>query len=199
MSSASARLIVAASEASADLLYATRFFVPDEIIWFEHGGKSHAVFSPLEIDRARREAAVDVCLAQDDLIKRLRGAKSRKIISTTELLLGVLRERKIRRVEVPASFPLALARFLEKSGIRLKVAEPFFPEREIKTREEILKIQGAQRQAEAGLGRGLEVLRKSTRGKGDRLRWLGRDLTSEVLRAEIDAAVDTVGGAARSY
>ena len=55
----SARLIVADSEHDANMLYATRMFVPDPFIWFETRGKSCAVMSDLEIDRARREAHVD--------------------------------------------------------------------------------------------------------------------------------------------
>ena len=37
------RLIIGTSEQDADLLYATKFFVPDDFIWLEHGGKSFAV------------------------------------------------------------------------------------------------------------------------------------------------------------
>jgi Xaa-Pro aminopeptidase len=187
-------LIVAASEASADLLYITRFYVPDEMIWFRHQGKSYAVLSPLEIDRARATAEIDVCLASDELIRRLQGRAKKKSISPEELLIGVLQSKSIRSVAVPASFPLHYARALEKVRIRVQVVHPFFPQREIKTSREIQGIARGQGQAEAGLERGLEVLKSSTIDRQKKLRWGGQILTSERLRGEIDSAVIKAGG-----
>ncbi|MBA3543187.1 MAG: aminopeptidase P family protein, partial [Chthoniobacterales bacterium] len=42
------RLIVAASENDADMLYATRFFAPDAFIFLEQNGKRTLVLSDLE-------------------------------------------------------------------------------------------------------------------------------------------------------
>ena len=50
------KLIVAASEYDADMLYATRFFAPDPFIFLERNGKRTLVLSDLEIDRARKTA-----------------------------------------------------------------------------------------------------------------------------------------------
>jgi Xaa-Pro aminopeptidase len=47
---------------------------------------------------------------------------------------------------------------------------------------------------EAGMARGIEVVKQSTPGKAQKLQWHGADLTSEVLRAEIDTAVLRSGG-----
>ena len=68
----STRLIVADSEHDANMLYATRMFVPDPFIWFETRGKSFAVMSDLEIDRARREAQVDRVLSFSRYQKQLK-------------------------------------------------------------------------------------------------------------------------------
>ena len=59
-----ARLMVADSERDANMLYATRLFVPDPFIWLAVRGKSYAVMSDLEIDRARKQAAVDRVVAK---------------------------------------------------------------------------------------------------------------------------------------
>ena len=48
------KLIVAASEYDADMLYATRFFAPDPFIFLEQNGKRTLVLSDLEIDRAKK-------------------------------------------------------------------------------------------------------------------------------------------------
>src|SRR5438270_13928370 len=52
----------------------------------------------------------------------------------------------------------------------------------------------AMRITEQGLKRAIEVLKASKPGAGKRLRWNGKTLTSEVLRAEIDSAILRAGG-----
>jgi len=47
---------------------------------------------------------------------------------------------------------------------------------------------------EAGLGRAMEVLKSSKPASQKRLRWNGKTLTSEILRAEIDSAILRAGG-----
>jgi hypothetical protein len=47
---------------------------------------------------------------------------------------------------------------------------------------------------EAGMARGIAVLKRSKPGKGQKLEWSGKVLTSELLRAEIDTAVLRAGG-----
>ena len=49
-------------------------------------------------------------------------------------------------------------------------------------------MRRALRITEAGLKRAMEVLKASKPGSGKRLRWNGKTLTSEILRAEIDSA-----------
>jgi len=186
-------LIVAASENSADLLYATKFFVPDEIIWFRHKGKSYAVLSPLEIDRAKASANIDVCLAADAIAKSLK-KKGQTKTGTRHMMVEVLKQRSICSVSVPASFPVSYAQALAEAEIEVEILEPFFPDREIKTAAEIRLITRGQRHAEAGLQRGLEILKVSRIGSNKKLRWGSAVLTSEILRGEIDAAVIKAGG-----
>src|SRR5438094_5141376 len=52
----------------------------------------------------------------------------------------------------------------------------------------------ALRITEKGLKRAIEVLKQSKPGSGKRLHWRGKSLTSEVCRAEIDAAILRAGG-----
>ncbi|MDR1190729.1 MAG: Xaa-Pro peptidase family protein [Verrucomicrobiales bacterium] len=193
MSRPAAKLIIANSEQNADLLYATKFFAPDEFIWLAHRGKTAAVFSPLEIDRARQSATVDECIPltmfEDEYQKR-HGHKP-DLPAVAALLL---RREKIRRVNVPAAFPLACAQTLQRAGITVNVATPFLPQREFKTAEEIKHITAAQRHAEFGLARGLEILRAATVDRKNFIVWNGKKLTSEILRGEIDAAIIRHGG-----
>ncbi|MDR0532863.1 MAG: Xaa-Pro peptidase family protein [Verrucomicrobiales bacterium] len=189
MSKKISRLIIANSEQNADLLYATGFFVPDEIIWLEHHGKTSAVFSPLEIDRARKSANCDEFIALTDLEKAC-GKKA----GLSSLAAFLLKKKNIKRVAVPTSFPFAYAQTLQQAGIAVSVETPFFPQREFKTAQEIKHITEGQRHAEAGLARGIEVLRAAKINRNNFIVWNGKKLTSEILRGEIDAAVMRHGG-----
>ncbi len=131
-------------------------------------------------------------MAYSDLSKRLKKGKD---ASFTEHAVAFLQERKVRRAAVPAAFPLGLATDLAKAGIQL-VPQPglFWPEREHKTAEELKLMRQATAITEAGMARGVEVLRAAQIGPKKALRWNGHPLTSEILRAEIDSAILRAGG-----
>jgi hypothetical protein len=57
------RLIFASSEESADMLYATKFSVPDAFLFLLQNGKKTILLSDLEIDRGRKQAKVDELIA----------------------------------------------------------------------------------------------------------------------------------------
>ena len=188
------RLIVATSETDADLLYATRFWAPDPFIFLQHNGKRTVVLSDLEIDRGRKQAKADEFVLYSQLEKEVQG-KSRKAPPYEKVLGHFLRQRGIRSATVPASFPLGYARELIASKIRLRPTNgSFWPKREKKSADEIRQIEHAFRITEAGMARGMEVLRAARKGPGKKLRWSGKPLTSEIVRAEIDSAILRAGG-----
>ena len=189
-----ARLIVAASETDADMLYATRFWAPDPFIYLQRNGKRTLVLTDLEIGRARREAKADEFVSFTKLEREVQG-KSKKGPSFQKVLAYFLRQRGVRSTIVPANFPLGHAEELDRNRIRVRATNGlFWPERETKSDEEIKKIERALRITEAGLKRGMEVLKASRPGAGKKLRWSGKTLTSELLRAEIDTAILRAGG-----
>jgi Xaa-Pro aminopeptidase len=188
------RLIFASSEQSADMLYATKFFVPDAFLFLQQNGKKTILLSDLEIDRGRKQAAVDEVIAlssiEHALEKRL---KSKPPIDQT--VAHFLRKRRVRRAAVPYSFPVGLATDLAKAGVQVvPVTGLYWSEREFKTPDELKLIQLAIRITEIGLARGIEILQASEIRSGKRLFWAGKPLTSESLRAEIDTAVLHAGG-----
>jgi Xaa-Pro aminopeptidase len=188
------RLIVATSEIDADLLYATRFWAPDPFIFLQHKGKRTLVLSDLEIDRGRKQANADEFVAYSELERQIQG-KSSKAPAYEKVLAHFLCRRGVSSAVVPASFPLGYARMLSAKNIRLQPTNgSFWPEREKKSGAEIRQMQQAMRITEAGLARGMEVLRGSRKGPGKKLKWAGKPLTSEILRAEIDSAILRAGG-----
>lgn len=184
-----AKLIYAASPRSADMLYATGFHAPDAFLFLSHRGKRAIVLNDLEIDRGRREAKVDEVLSSSDLGREF-SSQSPAIIAA-----GLLRRKKIKRVEVPSDCPLGFARILEKACINVSPIDGhFWPERETKSKRELKRIRQALRITSIGLLRAVEVLRASKIVRGGALKWGGKILTSEIVRAECDSAILRAGG-----
>lgn len=189
-----AQLIFAASEYDADILYATRFFAPDAFLWWQWRGKTHAVLSPLEINRGRRSAHVDEVHSAEEFL-----TPNGKPNGTADLIAAIARKQHFRAVEVPTSFPVGLAFELKKRGVRVNAVEgSFFPQRQFKTEEEVKMLTAALRITESGLARGIEVLKQSKidrrKSKRGALIWGNAPLTSERLRGEIDATIIKQGG-----
>ncbi|HEY5791820.1 MAG TPA: Xaa-Pro peptidase family protein [Chthoniobacterales bacterium] len=194
MARSSARLIYGASEQNADLLYATRFFAPDAFAFLQTSRGRFLLLSDLEVDRGRRDAAVD----RVDSLSEFEARAGQPGYAAA--LAGWLKAQRVSAARVPGDFPLGLALELQRRGIRLEAVEgSFWPEREFKTAAEAAWITRALRITEAGMSRGIEVLKAAEiRPRDRRLVWGGSVLTSERLRAEIDGAILRLGGNAQN-
>jgi len=191
-----ARLIVAASETDADMLYATKFWAPDPFIFLERNGRRTLVLSDLEIDRGRKQADADEFVMFSELEREVQG-KSKKAPPYEKVLAHFLKKRGVRSVIVPASFGLGYAEELSANKIRVRATNGFFwPEREWKSEREVEMMGHALRITERGLKRANEILKASKPEPGKRLRWNDKTLTSEMLRAEMDSAILRAGGIA---
>src|SRR6184192_3366704 len=177
----SARLMVAASDTDADMLYATKFWAPDPFIFLQRNGKRTLVLSDLEIDRGRKQADADEFVMFSGLEREVQG-KSKKAPLYEKVLAHFLRLRGVKSALVPANFPLGFARTLARDDVDLATTNGvFWPEREAKTDDELKLIGRALRITEIGLARAMEVLKASKPGPGKKLRWSGKTLTSEML------------------
>ena len=192
------RLVVAASEMSADIVYPTKFWAPDAFMLLVQNGRSTLMLSDLEVDRGRKQARADEIVSMSEFSE---AAENKKALGKNpaygKVLARFLRARRVRRAEVPADFPLGLAETLRKAGITLKPVTngSFWPERERKTPEELQLLRRAQKITAIGMARAVEVLEAAEIDKRNGLRWGGAALTSERLRSEIDMAVLRAGGA----
>ena len=192
------RLVVAASETSADIVYPTKFWAPDAFMLLVQNGRLTLLLSDLEVDRGRKQAQADEIVSLSEFTE---AAENKKALGKNpeygKVLACFLRSRRVRRAEVPADFPLGLADTLRKAGIALKPVTNgnFWPERERKTPEELAHLRRAQKITAVGMARAVEVLEAAEIGKKNTLRWGGSALTSERLRSEIDTAVLRAGGA----
>lgn len=184
----SAILIVAASEQDANLYYATRFWAPDPFIFAQINGQKILVMSDLELDRAKAEARVDEVLS----ISRMQKETKRSGVSqpgVSDLLDYLFKERQVTSLRVPPNFPVALADRLRAKGVTLEVGkDPFFPERMIKSKEEVAAIRETQRLTEEAVKSAVAVIQQADIKNGDL--WLrGRPLTSELIRKFLHVAL----------
>ena len=190
------RLLYAASAHDADILYPTGFFAPDPFLCLIAGSRTILVMSDLEMDRAKRESKATQVWSWAQMAKRAGvGAPPPRV---EHVIAACLKRLGARTAEVPGSFPLGLARKLEGLNVRLRVArDPFWPEREIKTRNEVKKVEASLRAAEAGLLAGIEALKSTRIGRDGWLRLGGSKFTSEDLRGVVDTTILKLGGTPR--
>jgi Xaa-Pro aminopeptidase len=187
--------MVADSERDANMLYGTGLFVGDPIIYLNFGRQPHLVLNDLEIDRAKRQVPHCKIISLSACQQKLR-RDGVKIPGFAQVIRLLLRERKISRATVPDNFPLGLARELKKLGIKLKAQPDFFPQRQIKSADEVRKISAALMMAEVGMAEGMEVLRRSKIGRNRKLMYHGLPLTSEKLQSVINCAILQASGLA---
>jgi Xaa-Pro aminopeptidase len=189
-------LMVADSERDADMLYAVGLLVPDPLIYLRLNGQPHLFTSDLETDRVRKRAGHCRVRSWSRYVHKLHRAGIQSP-GLARLTAEVLREKRFKRLVVPSSFPLGLARELRRFNIKVKPRKgSFFPERQFKTADEVKKISAALIMAEVGLAEALQVLKNAKVAKDRRLFHHHIPLTAEKLRAVIDTAILQAGGVA---
>ena len=189
-------LIVADSEHDANMLYAVGMFVPDPFIYLRIGSKGMVVMNDLEIDRARTQARHCQVVSLSQWQKKLR-RPGQSAPGLARVIHSLLQAKRLKEVVVPNNFPHGLVRELRALKTRVKIRESaFFPERAIKTADEVKKLSAALMMAEVGLAEGIQALKSAKIGKDRRLLYHGVPLTSEKLRAIIDIAIIQAGGLA---
>lgn len=185
-------LIIASSEISADLLYRTRFFAPDPIIFIEHRGKKTIILSDLELDRGKEEADVDEVLSLSEYKNKL-PHKKRKQAGFTDIANLFFKERGIRTALVPGDFPIKYADELRKLGYRIRYKEGlFFEERLKKTPEEVKFISDSLRKTEEAMERAIEMI-SSSKIRDGKLFLNGSALTSEIIKGEVNSELSKLG------
>ncbi len=112
-----ALLIIAASEADANLYYACGFLAPDPFVFVQARGRKLLLMSDLEVDRARAQARVDEVRSYSayEGKARQRWPEPR----TADVVTLLLEEAGVAAVSVPATFALEHADRLRERGVRV--------------------------------------------------------------------------------
>lgn len=183
-----ATVFIAASEADANLYYATKFIAPDPFIYLEIKGERILVMSDLEMDRAKSQSSVDQVLSYSKVEGR---AKTQGIAEpgTVEVVHILLREAGITQILVPANFPFAHAVKFQSLGYQLHPKrDPFYEQREVKTAEEVRFIEAAQRATEQAVAAAHDLLRQASINQ-DQLWFDGVPLTTERVKKLINVTL----------
>ena len=187
--------MVGASDRDADLYYATRFRAPDPFVFLWTTHEKILLADGLEIDRARDQAHVDRVLAYAEYEKRVK-KRGVDLPSAKQVLLELLHDLGLQKLQVPANFSLGTADFLRGEGVALELAEePLFPERQVKEEDEIASVRRAMYATEAGMATAISSIRAAEVRDGA-LFLEGEPLTSERLRRMIHRTLmdcDSIG------
>jgi Xaa-Pro aminopeptidase len=187
-------LLYASTHTSADMLYFGGVDVHDAFIAFgDTRGRRITVQSALELGRVKKSSRFHTVLPGEECRKQAL-ARFKGKAGVAEIIVTVARDYGIRRFRVPADFPTQLYLKLIKLGLKLEVVEGMlFPEREIKTPQEVAAIREGNRLCSVGFTVAENILRAS-RIKGRTLVHRGEVVTSESLRFAIETAIMAQGG-----
>ncbi len=181
----SAEMILADSETDANLYYATKFVVPDPVYFFKIRGRKYLILNDLEVDRGRKEAEVDRVESLSEWQAKIK-KKIKRNPTSIDIIVGFLKDKKIRRVVLPHNFPAFTALELQKRKINVSFrADPFWAKRLLKTPEEKETIRLSLKHTGNAIRRAYEVLQAS-QIKQNLIYYKGSPLTSEHLRQAID-------------
>tara|TARA_Y100001960_G_C14777149_1_gene884012 strand:+ start:2372 stop:3490 length:1119 start_codon:yes stop_codon:yes gene_type:complete len=179
----------------SDSFYATGADFPDEIIYFEDSaGKTHGCFNALEIDRAKQEATLDHIHSLESVVKILQDEE--KVISEANIILRLLEMTDTKEVVVSSNFPASIYQALTANCIDVTIKDALFPQRLIKSTEEIEKIKLAQSINEEGFKVAFDILHNADIADDEKLIWNDKVLTSEILRNQMNATIASFGGVA---
>lgn len=190
------RLLYAASESSADMLYALGFMLPDPALWYEINGKPTVVMSPLELGRAQREAKPELEVKATATLHNELGLDSAKPGDMAEVITALSKRYDVTRWQVPYDFPTGLVVKLAANHIEVDPVRDFWPQRRHKDAGEIEAVREGVGLAQHGLEHAVTILREAVPDNDERLMWRGQPLTSEILRGEINAEIARSGGTA---
>lgn len=187
-------LMVGSSERDANLLHAVGLFLSDPFIYLHARDQCYTVVSDFEFDRVRKRASHCTVLSLTELQRKV-ARNGIQEAGWADVIHHLLRSLRLKKVTIPETFPVGIAKDLKELGIKLKIAkEPVFPSREHKSPADVKKISAALTMAEVGLSEAMLALKRSRIGRNKKLYYRDVVLTAEKLRAIIETAIVQAGG-----
>ena len=174
------------STKNADMLYALGLHVYESAFFIDKGKEKRVFLDSLDFGffngkNKNKKIGVEPFHV---FAKRARLNKD-KVGFRAKLVFEIIAEKRLLKKEivVPADFPLDIAEYLMGKGVKIKNVENIYPERAVKTKQEIKNISGALQRTTKAFIRVEEILKESVI-EGKHVCFKGRILTSEFLKKE---------------
>jgi Xaa-Pro aminopeptidase len=173
-----------------DIYHTIRFLAPDPQIVLEDRNEIVMLTNSLEQGRATKQSRATKIHNVDEFGSRELVAGGMKALDATATVIErFLGSRGVKRVTVPAYFPLGLADALRAKGVELMVADGLEARRRAKRDDELEALEATQRATEEAWQLGVDAIaRADVRPDGT----LGLDsapLTAERVRAIVEGAL----------
>jgi len=199
-SNQSPSLLFHADASDPDMLYFSRFRIPDPFLAFTVGKKKIGITVPMEFARMEKESSFDEVMLLSEVREAV--AKRFKLPKGTTpddslIVRHLAKIYGIKEFRVGSRFPAGLAFKLREAGIKISAAEhgELLPERLCKTADEVEALRKGNRASAAGLSAVAKTLTESKIRNGFIIH-NGRTLTSERLHEIIGHATLKEGAVA---
>ena len=181
-------LFVGDSFSDADMYYLSHFLAGDRFAFLAQE-KSTLLVSSMEKGRAEKESIADriISTSQYQIREKLKVSENSEE-AYGRVLADLLRDRGIRNLGVPFRFPAGLYQHLVKDFAVAVIESPASRSRVVKTQEELLAIEMAQRACERAMRQAIDLI-SSSLIQGEMLYRDGQPLTSERVRSAIELSL----------
>ena len=173
--------------------YATKIEVSDPYVWLQdESGESHVLLNELEIGHAKRDSVVKHVHPLRTFIAAAQ--EQGNAPTMPHIIQAFLAHLNIKAVDVPSDFPAGLMVNLQALGITVTpVTGSFFPERAVKTADEIEKVRLSQAVNEQAFLRAFDVFKQAKIEADNTLSYNGKPLTSEIVQGLMNARAAELG------
>ena len=164
-----------------------RFDVHDPVAYIAIGGESTLILRDIELARAREHARVNRCAAPSEFAPDA-GLSGDREIATAQAAAECLRRAGVLKCQTDRALPMVFAHQCKEVGIEV-ICDPMMGvlERRAKDEQEIEHLRAAQRVTEQAIELACRTIASAKAGTDGVLQLDGEDLTSERVRALIDA------------
>lgn len=174
-----AKLLIDDPFRDPNIYWASGFLAPDPFVYVETPAEKYVLVNELEYGRAQKQVKPGVTVELANTYGKLTEP------FYLNAVIGFLKKHGITEITVPDTFPAVYFYRIRISGVRVNLGKQIFPERAVKTDNEIQEIEKVQRTIEEVFELALKRLADATIKNG--LVWEGNaSLTSDELRMFMD-------------
>jgi Xaa-Pro aminopeptidase len=180
--------LIYANTKQGDMRYVLGMEIPDACFYLEVGDKKCVFLDGREIgafEEKNKNANLKGILSDTIFAEARKNEAQTSLENKVALYLIKKNCSENEIIEVPNYLPLDMADFLRSEGINLSIVSPFFPQRAIKTSEEISIIEDNIQKTIKAYNRIEKILQDSSID-GDKIIYQNQVLTSEFIKIECD-------------